>query len=108
MSDTANQMTATLLVEIPRRFPGTRVWRQNSGALKDSTGRVVRYGIVGGGDISGIIGPGGKRIEIEVKAGRDKIREQQINFARMILAAGGIYLLCHDVEATLRELGERL
>lgn len=107
MSDSANAITARLLIEVPRRFPGVRCWRQNSGALKDATGRVVRYGIIGGGDISGIA-PGGRRIEIEVKAGKDRMSEQQRNFAAMIRAAGGLYLVCVDVETTLRELEKEL
>lgn len=108
LPDSANQMTTTLLVEIPKRFPQVRVWRQNSGALKDATGRVVRYGIVGGGDVSGIAGPNGRRIEIEVKAGKDKMSEQQELFGEMIHNAGGVYLVVRDVDVALEELEERL
>jgi hypothetical protein len=108
LPESANQMTANLLVQIPKRFPQVRVWRQNSGALRDTTGRVVRYGIVGGGDLSGIIGPAGTRLEVEVKAGHDKMSLQQKVFKSMIERAGGVYLLCTDVETTLRDLELRI
>ena len=105
---TANQITAALLVEIPKRFPQVRVWRSNridamavgrGGAL-----RRVSAGIDGQGDLSGIAGPSGRRVEIEVKAGRDKMRPSQHSFKAMIVGAGGIYVVARDVEGGLKEL----
>lgn len=137
MSD-ANAITASLLIEIPKRHEGWRVWRQNSGAgigmstvkkavallrsgqtqaaIKLLLSRPIKWGIQGCADISGIapltiIGhdrPFGIRIEIEVKADGDKSSEEQINFGKMIESAGGIYIVCHDVNSALHELGKKI
>lgn len=135
---TANELTASLLIEIPRAHPGWRVWRQNSGAgigmstvkqavvllrsgqiqtaIKLLLSRPIKWGIQGCADISGIapvpvIGydiPFGIRIEIEVKADGDKVSEEQINFGKMIESAGGIYIVCRDVNSALHELGKKI
>lgn len=105
---TANQITAALLVEIPKRFPKVRVWRSNRiDAMAVGRGgqlRRVSAGIDGQGDLSGIAGPSGRRVEIEVKAGKDRMRPSQISFKAMIVGAGGIYVVARDVKECLREL----
>ena len=48
---------AALLASILREFgsrPGLRLWRQNTGAARTSTGALVRFGVPGQADISGI------------------------------------------------------
>ena len=124
---TANEITANLLIEIPKRFPGIRVWRNNTGAgagistvkqaiaairenrtadaIRLLSSRPIRFGIVGQADITGIVGPWGRRLEIEVKTGKDKMSDEQRAFQQMILSAGGIYLVAVDVEATLQRMG---
>ena len=106
---TANQITAALLVEIPKMFPQVRVWRSNRiDAMAVGRGgqlRRVSAGIDGQGDLSGIAGPRGVRVEVEVKAGKDRMRPSQISFKAMIVGAGGIYVVAHDVEGCLKELG---
>lgn len=125
MNPTANEITASLLIEIPKAFPGARVWRSNRvDAMVPGAGgkiRRVKAGIDGQGDVTGIfpisvvwLGQGefikgkirtvGLRLEIEVKAGRDKQSEAQKNFERMITDAGGIYLLVHSVEQCIEGL----
>jgi hypothetical protein len=73
---TANELTAALLIEIPKRFPRVRVWRQNTGggigmstvkqavamirsgqyakAIALLISRPIKWGVEGAGDISGI------------------------------------------------------
>lgn len=129
---TANELTASLLIEIPKRFPQARVWRQNTGAgvamesvkkaiacinrgsYREAIGwlvRPIKFGILGGADISGIMSMKmgavtvGLRMEIEVKVGKDRQSEEQRGFQEMILAAGGIYILARDVEQCIAELG---
>jgi hypothetical protein len=113
---TANEMTSALLVQIPKRFPGARVWRSNRvDVMAQGRGgqlRRVKAGVDGQGDITGIFPvatlgyapPYGLRIELEIKAGRDKQSPAQKDFQKMIRAAGGIYLVCRDVEECLAEL----
>ena len=122
----ANTITADLLVKIPQRFPSIRLWRQNTGlafgadsvnaavkalargdakaALEYFRRRPIRFGVPGQGDISGIIGPSGRRLEIEVKAGRDKMSPEQQAFRAMVIDRGGVYIECRDVQTCLGEL----
>lgn len=82
-------------------YPRIDAWRQNTGAMK---GRYkgkrwfVRFGISGQADISGIVKPGGKRIEIEVKQPGKNQTMAQLVFMDRIRKSGGIYLLVHSVE----------
>jgi hypothetical protein len=55
--------------------------------------RRVQAGIDGQADISGIVGPSGKRLELEVKCGKDRQSLEQIAFERMIRERGGVYVL---------------
>jgi hypothetical protein len=95
---TAREIIATLLIEIPRQLPGARAWRRNVGATVVAD-RFIRYGIPGESDVTGIFD--GIRLEIEVKAGKDKPSPEQLSFLNMIRNAGGIGLICRDVEETI-------
>jgi len=68
-------------------------WRNNTGAVVDD-GRLIRFGIPGQADTSGLIKPFGTRLEIEFKRKGKKQSEAQKNFQKMIESFGGIYLLC--------------
>lgn len=132
----ANAITAGLLIEIPKRFPGMRVWRRNVGvfvgmetvtkaiqlllagavpaAIALLRSRPVRTGQNGEPDIDGIAPIQrdgllwGVRIGIEVKAGRDTMREEQINFGAMLTRAGGIHIIARSVEQALVDLEKQL
>ena len=69
--------------------------------------RRVKAGVDGQADISGI-GPFGVRVEVEVKAGKDKLSASQKAFQNMILNHGGIYIEARDVGGCLDELGRHL
>lgn len=84
--------------------PNVCVWRQNTGKLQDRTGRWVAYGIIGGGDISGIIYPGGRRLEIECKMPGKKQDPDQVNFQHMIEENDGVYLLVNSAEQARSEI----
>lgn len=103
---TARKITNALLVEIPKRFPA-RVWRRNVGATLNKTGQLVRFGVPGEADITGIIRPG-IRLEIEVKAGRDRLTEAQDSFLAMVKLHGGIAIVAHDVEIALYDIEQDL
>lgn len=112
---TANQITAALLIEIPARFPG-RVWVYRNNRIEaKATGRGGRVrhvsaGINGQGDLSGIVSVGepgqrkGLRLEIEVKAGKDRMSPSQMAFSNLVTTMGGAYLVARDVDACLGEL----
>lgn len=100
---------AHILAEIMARCGARadcRLWRQNTGALRDSDDRLVRYGIPGQADISGIY-LDGRRIEIEVKAAKGRVSDAQKAWAEMIKNHNGLYLLARsadEVHAWLDEL----
>jgi hypothetical protein len=77
-----------------------RLWRNNTGALKDATGRLVRYGLCpGSSDLIGLrqvtITPDmvgqtiAQFVAIEVKD-RGRLTEQQQAFITMVQQAGGL------------------
>ena len=123
---TANEITAQLLIRIPQRFPQIRCWRSNTGvaigldsvkaalsclARGDIAGarnylnrRPISFGVPGSSDISGVVGPDGRVLAIEVKAGNDKIRPAQLAWSGMILSHGGIFIVARDVEQCLQAL----
>lgn len=80
------------------RDPRVRIWRSNTGAFKDATGRLVRYGLPGSADITGIMRRGGRRLEIEVKTATGKQSPQQVLFQRMVEGWGGVYILARSVD----------
>ena len=81
--------------------PGVRCWRQNTGAFKGEykgKRRFVRYGVTGQSDISGIMLPSGRRIEIEVKRPGNKPTEDQKAWMAMIREHGGIAFWCDSLD----------
>jgi hypothetical protein len=86
----------------------TRLWRNNTGALKDATGRLVRYGLCpGSSDLIGFrtvtITPDmvGRKVAvfaaIEVKDGGRATAEQQA-FIAMVRERGGIAGVARSVD----------
>ena len=97
-----------ILLGIGQTWPDRiRVWRNNTGALKDEHGRLIRFGLNGSADISGIISPRGVRLEIEVKTETGRPSKQQLAFGDMILAHGGWWILARswaEVKEVLTDL----
>ena len=86
------------------------IWRNNTGAAFDREGRMIKFGVKGQADISGIMKPLGTRVEIEVKRPGGKQRPEQKQFGQMIQDHGGVYLVCDgDIqEQVIAPLKERL
>mgnify|MGYP002377673177 CR=1 FL=1 len=81
---------------------GCLVWRQNTGAYKDKTGRVIRYGLcVGSSDIIGIA-PSGQFLAVEVKTKTGRIRPEQLTFIAAVQKAGGRAGVARSVEDALK------
>ncbi len=76
----------------------TRVWVQNTGGVvtRDRAGRVTgrfRAGpVTGAADLSGIVRPSGRRLEVEVKVDH-KVTPEQVTFGAFINAFGGVYVV---------------
>jgi hypothetical protein len=108
-----NLLTKKLLAEIPKRWPTqVRIWRNNRvktmAAGENGRLRMIDAGIDGQGDISGIAGPRGRRLEIEVKTGKDKLSEDQKRFRQMILSLGGIYIEARSVDGCIAQLEQHI
>jgi len=107
---TANALTTAILAGITERGLGV-CWRKNRidamAAGRGGNMRRVSAGINGQADITGIL-PDGRRIEIEVKIGRDKQSPEQISFQRMIEKNNGVYIVARDLEECLACVKARL
>lgn len=108
----ANAITAGLLDELPKRYLFIRVWRNNRVKTmaigRGGKPRMISAGVDGQADISGIIGPFGRRVEIEVKAGRDPLSDAQKAFRSMIIRLGGVHVVARDVDGALEDLALQL
>ena len=98
-----------ILNEILRVF-GTdlriRLWRANTGVARMGR-RVVRFGVPGQADLTGILS-GGIRLEVEVKAEGGRQTAEQKNYQAMIEGLGGVYVLAKSVEDVQRAIGRYL
>ena len=76
------------------RLPFCRIWPQETGVARAlSTDQVVSFGVKGGGDLSGLLAPDGRRLEVEIKTGKARQSKQQRRFEAMLTRFGGLYLL---------------
>jgi hypothetical protein len=98
--------------------PQLRIWRANTGVgwfangqparKTDSGAYPVKFGTPGQGDVSGLVLPSGRRLEIETKFARGQQSDDQKSFQRMIERFGGLYVLARsleDVDRALAALG---
>jgi hypothetical protein len=68
---------------------GCLVWRNNTGALPDKNGRILKFGLCkGGSDIIGIC-PDGKFLAVEVKTETGRASSDQMRFIDAINRLGG-------------------
>lgn len=86
--------------QIQLRFgalPWLRLWRVNVGAARTPDGAMIRFGIPGMADLTGIVACG-RRLEVEVKAAKGRLTPQQVAWGRCISALGGLHLVARSVE----------
>jgi len=92
-----------------------RLWRNNSGALVDQQGRLVRFGLCkGSSDLIGLrtleITPDlvGQRlaqfVALEIKTPRGVVSPQQRAFLALVEQLGGLAAICRSVEAAEQAL----
>ena len=130
MPDSANKITAEILIKVSRELPNVRLWRQNAGmglplayvhqasaallkgnipaAMAALKQRPFRAGVTGTADLSGIAGPNGRRVECEIKAGGDRQQHEQVSFQAMIEGLGGIYIIARSADQCVADLKKRL
>lgn len=92
---TANQITAELLIRLPRELPNVWAWRNNTGAVKIDK-RFIRFGLPGAPDVL-LVGPGGRLLGLEIKGPGDKQSIAQESWCARLRAAGGVYILVDKI-----------
>lgn len=121
----ATSLQNRLILEVQKKYPRSRMWRQNTGSAYPITTfkralsfimqgttppwfRPVKYGVVGSGDLGGWVNVDGRAIvaHIEVKIDKDKQSEDQINFMNTVRRCGGIYVVAKDLEGGMAALAE--
>ena len=93
------------------RLPGVRVARNNTGALRDATGRLVVFGLgVGSADLVGIClmppryccdSAHGRVFCLEVKLAGKKPRPDQARWARVVRSLGGFCCVVTSVDEAI-------
>lgn len=79
-----------------------RCWSQPTGAAYRD-GDLIRYGIKGSADISGIL-LDGRRLEVEVKTGNAVQQGNQKAWQEMITAMNGVYIVARSIEDAIKQL----
>jgi len=72
------------------------LWRHPTGKATTATGHFIAFGLVGSADIIGVCR--GRAVAIEVKAGRDRQRPEQVAFQRAWERAGGLYVIARSID----------
>ena len=94
---TAGEITSAILAYLTAQ--GYTVWRQNTSGMYDSaTGRWRKnpQGCNGVPDIIGFRLADGVFVGVEVKAGRDTLRDDQKQFLNELKQAGGVAFVAYD------------
>lgn len=127
----ANDLTARLLVELPKQIKGLKCWRQSVGgaypiqsiaplksaiargdmaAAKEICSRIrpLHFGPPNGSaDIGGLM-PDGTALGVEVKYGRDRQSPEQIICQSVFDKVGAVYVIARDVDEAVAEVKGRV
>lgn len=104
MALSEQELTRAILDALAAR--GIWCWRTNTGVAK-ANGFRIRFGIVGGGDITGIL-PGGRHFECEVKLPPPlrsaPVSDAQKAHGHRVNEAGGLWFVARSVEDALAQV----
>lgn len=78
-------------------------YRNNSGGFKDANNHFYRFGALGSPDIVCVVD--GQYVGIEVKAPQGRQSEHQKDFQQRLEAVGGRYILAHDLDDVIHNIG---
>ena len=94
---TANDLTKQILQYLD--LVGVLAWRNNSGLLPDANGvRRIRAGAVGSGDVLAVMPPEGRFLSIEVKVGKDRVRDSQRDWNEKVRRRGGRAIVARSLQ----------
>lgn len=94
----ADLQRAVLLALTEHCAHACRVWRANTGKMRNPRGRLISFGINGQADLTGMLIPSGKRLEIELKVPGKQLRRDQELYRDCIRMFGGVYLVVHSAQ----------
>ena len=81
---------------------GCMIWRNNTGKLR-AKDRIISFGLVGSGDIIGVL-PDGRFLSAEAKVGNRKPTPAQYSFAQAVAKRGGVAVWFRSVPELLQAL----
>ncbi len=80
-----------------------RVWRQNAGTFSSlDGGRIVKAAPKGAADLTGLVLPLCRRLELEVKTKRGRESKAQKNWQALIERMGGYYAVVRSADEAIR------
>lgn len=106
MSKSESVIQQEIMLAIQKAWPRAAIIRQNTGASKDKTGRLIRFGVKGAADLRIIIN--GLAIEVEAKTLKGVQSDAQKQYERAIQRAGGRYFLCRDAGSCVDAIRESI
>lgn len=96
------------ILEALGQRPDLRLWRANAGVARSlDHQRIVRFGVNGQADLSGILA-NGRRLEVEVKTEVGVQSDDQKNFQAMIERFGGVYVLARSAAEAVAKVNEAI
>jgi hypothetical protein len=107
---TESQIQARVLLALGRR-PDVRLFRNNVGAYKDSTGTLRRFGLFkGSADLIGWVVVDGRAIflSVEIKTPIGKLSSEQETWLRNVRRMGGIAFVARSPEEAIAELESQI
>ena len=110
---THTQLVRLMAGRLERLLGVGLVWVVNTGAASrldtgteiPTPGRPMHFGRVGQADISGLLPPSGRRLEVECKTGDAVLSKAQKVFRADVIRGGGVFLEARDTN-WLQVLGE--
>lgn len=88
---TEQDFMQALRIEVTRSLGGAvRLWRQPAGRFETKRGGWVDGAPVGAADLTGVISPGGTRLEVEVKGARTRVTDEQVNWRESMAERGAV------------------
>ena len=76
---------------------GIPAWRNNSGAMRTPAGGFLRFGVVGGADVLGVLPPAGRLLAVEAKVAGGRPTEAQVVWLANARRAGAVAIWVNDL-----------
>lgn len=94
-----SKLVNEILVALSRA--GVLCWKQHQGRVLTLSGKPIKVGLNGAGDINAILPPRGRFASIDAKTGSGVQSDKQEKFQKAVEKQGGLYLVARSVEDAL-------